>query len=104
MKKQIIMLGIVVLFICVGLSGCTSSEYFIEADRIDEEPDVFVNITEQQIKNYSYLKIAIESEGELIKIPKEESDEVELLLESKETDYIKYKNEYYQIAFSIACF
>ena len=97
-------LGIIVLLICVGLSGCATSEYYIEADRVDEEPDVFVNITEQQITNYSHLKIAIESEGELIKIPKEESDKVELLLKSKETDFIKYNNEYYEIIFSIACF
>jgi hypothetical protein len=94
----------VALLICVGLSGCATSEYYIEADRIDKKPDVYVNITEQQIKNYSHLKKAIESEGVLIEIPKKESDKVEILLENKETDYIKYKNKYYQIIFSIACF
>ena len=102
MKKHLI-IGIVILLICVNLSGCNTPKHYISADRVDEEPDVYINITEQQIKNYPHLKKAIESEGESIEIPEEENDKVWLLLENKDIDFIKYKDEYYEISFTIVC-
>jgi len=97
MHKNIpLVVGITILIVCINLSGCNSPEYVIEAERIDEEPDIYINITEQQIKNYPHLKKAIESEGELIDIPWQEKDKVMSILESKDTDYIKYQNEYYE--------
>ena len=44
MKKQIVMLGIVVLLICVGLSGCTSqdTEQDTDIDISDKTPQELI--------------------------------------------------------------
>lgn len=102
LKKQIIVLGLVVLLICVGLSGCIfGPRYYIEAERVDEEPDLYINMTEELMDNYPHLKKAIGLGGNYTQIPQEELDRVEELLEKYDTYFIKYRDKYYEIG--IAC-
>ena len=72
------MLRIVVLFICVGLSGCIiGPRYYIIAVKVDEEPDNYINMTEDLMDNYPYIKKAIGSGGNYTQIPGEELDRVQ---------------------------
>ncbi len=61
MKKLILMLGIVTLLICVGLSGCEflSEGGAINVDKLDERPIKFINMSEQQMEKFPHLKQAI---------------------------------------------
>ena len=102
-KNILTVVGITILILCIILSGCNSPDYDIGASRVDEEPEVYINITEQQMENYPHLQKAIESEGESIDIPYEEFNKVKDLLNSNDTKFIKYKNEYYRIFLSIGC-
>jgi hypothetical protein len=96
-----LILDIVVLFICAGLSGCIiGPKNYIEAIRVDEEPDVYINMTEQQMKNYPSLKKAIELEGNLTEIPLGTIEDYDELFESNDTHFIKYRNIYYNIRFA----
>ena len=45
--KNLIIIGIAILLICVGLSGCFGYGQVIKAEKIDEKRDDFYNITEQ---------------------------------------------------------
>lgn len=98
MNKHLIVIGVVILLLAVGLSGCIlGPRYYIEAERVDEEPDFYINMTEQLMGNYPYIKKAIELEGNYTQIPLVEKDKVEELLENNDTYFIKYQNEYYEI-------
>ena len=46
MNKHLILFEIVVLIICVGISGCIGPRNYIEAIRVDDEPDVYINMNE----------------------------------------------------------
>ena len=98
LKKQLVMLGIVVLLICVGLGGCIiGPRYYIKAVKVDEEPDTYINMTEELMDNYSQIKKAISFEGNYTSISWEEIGRVKELLDNYDTYFIKYRNEYYEI-------
>ncbi len=102
LNKHLVIIAIAVLLICVGLSGCIfGPRYYIEAERVDEEPDIYINMTEELMDNYPHLKKAIGLGGNYTQIPLEELDRVEELLENNDTYFIKYRNKYYEIG--IAC-
>jgi hypothetical protein len=103
MKKYLIIFCIFFIFVLVNLTGCSSPEYGIRAEIIDTEPIDYVNISEQQIKDYPNLKKAIISVGEIIITPGEEWEKINNLLQNKDTKYIYYQNEYFKITLSIAC-
>jgi hypothetical protein len=95
-----VILGIIVLLICVGLSGCIFGPgYHIQAASVDEEPDAYINMTEQQMENYPYIKKAIELEGNPTEIPLGTLEEYDELFESNDTYFIKYRNEFYKVRF-----
>jgi hypothetical protein len=98
MNIKLIVIGIAVLFLAIGLSGCiVGPRYYIEAERVDEEPDFYINMTEQLMGNYPYIKKAIELDGNYTQIPLGEKNKVEELLENYDTYFIKYQDEYYEI-------
>ena len=70
------------------------------AVKVDEEPDNYINMTEELMDNYPYIKKAIDSGGNYTQIPGEELDRVQELLENNDTDFIKYRNKYYEIGFA----
>jgi len=95
---------IIILFITLfGLSGCMASKQYLEVIRLDEEPENFVNVSEQQMKDFPHLNEAIKFQDEFIDTPYEEFYRLRDFLEDEETkvvnNYIKYKDEYYKIRF-----
>jgi len=96
MKKQLILLGIAVLLICVGLSGCQSQGFRVQ--RINEEPTNYVNMTEEQMNNFPHLKEAILT-NKYVETPQEEMNRLRGIIEFFDTEIIKYQNEYYDIGF-----
>ena len=73
-SKQIIVGGIILLFICSVLSGCNGGQA-ISADELDAIPENFVTISEEEMENYPTLEEAIYTEG-LIDIPGKEFNEI----------------------------
>jgi len=98
MNKHLIVSGIIVLLICVGLSGCVYPSQGICANKLDEIPDNFVNMSEQQMDEFPHLKEAVISQ-ECFDTPKEEFNALTDLLDTTATGFIKYKDEYYEIWF-----
>ena len=100
MNKHLIILGIAVLLICVGLSGCIGPEQGIWAIKLNEEVDNFVNMTEEQMKYFPHLKEAIlTNKTEYVSIPSGELCKLLGILGYFNTDYICYQDEYYEIGF-----
>jgi len=92
-------MGILVIFVSVWLSGCQSQGFRVY--RISEEPTNYVNMTEQQMQHFPHLKEAILTNTS-IETPREEFYEFKDFLESKNTEFIQYQNEYYEIGFRFA--
>lgn len=72
----------------------------IRAEYVDEEPNNYINITEEQMKKFPHVKEAILKQGSHIDTPYDEFLEFNNLLDDEETEFIKYQNEYYKIDFS----
>ena len=98
MYKKHIIFGIIVLLVCVGLSGC--QDQGIQVIKLNEEVDNFVNMTEEQMKYFPHLKEAIlTNKTEYVSIPSGELCKLLGILGYFNTDYICYQDEYYEIGF-----
>jgi len=88
-----------VILFCLTL-GCTdlmgSDHGTISAEKLDEEPDDFINLTEEYRQKFPHLYQSINSSGELIKIPSDEYYELKDFFENSFT-YIEYQGEYYYV-------
>jgi hypothetical protein len=94
MKKQLVIIGIVVFLLTEWLTGCQSQG--LRVLKISEEPKYYVNMTENQMQNFPHLKVAILT-NESIEIPREEFHELSELLKSENTKFIRYQTEYYEL-------
>jgi len=100
MKKQLVIIGFVVLLLATWLSGCQSQG--ISVHKISGEHQNSVNMTEEQINNFPHLKEAILTNNSGGDIPKDEWSELKGVLEFFDTEIIQYQNEYYEITFNLA--
>ena len=74
---------------------------YIDAEKLYETPDVFVEIREQQMNDFPHLKEAITT-GSGVETPKEEFDALFDFLDAEDTRYIKYNDEFCEIGFASA--
>ena len=58
MKKQLLIIVIIALLVCVGFSGCIGPTQGIRALKQNGGTGNSVNMTEQQMKNFPHLKEA----------------------------------------------
>ena len=96
MKKQLLIVGIIVLLVCVGLSGCNeNTKYCITAEKGYIEGIDYINMSESQLEELPKVKEAIIT-GEYVMITHEE---YHTLLNSFGGTFcdIKYNDEYYMI-------
>jgi hypothetical protein len=100
MKKQLVIIGIVAILVCVGLSGCQSQGIYVE--KISGAYPNCVNMTEEQMEHFPHLKESILTNTSGGDIPKAEFDELHSLVWSYDTNIIQYRNEYYEITFNVA--
>jgi len=96
MKKQIVMIGIVILLLTTWLSGCQS--HGIGVHKISEVPTNYVNMTEEQMNIFPHLKEAILT-NKLIDASQEEMNRLRDFLDSFETEIVQYQNEFYEVGF-----
>ena len=102
MHKNILIFSVVlVLITVVGLSGCTGPKQYIRVDKYDEEPDNYINMSENQIAAFPHLKKAILN-NESVETPREEFYKLSDYFRAEETKFIKYQNEYYEINLILA--
>jgi len=98
MKIRLIIVGITILLIIVGLSGCTGPKQIIEAVKLNGLNYKSVNMTEEKMQNFPHLKQAILTNKTVdVSSPSEEMSELRGILEYFNTDIICYQNEYYEI-------
>jgi len=98
-RKNILSFLFLLFIVTVILSfcGCQTIEYTFHSFKLDEEPENFIEISEEQMQQFPNLKKAIQSNSHK-NAPKEEYNEVRKLLE--DTRYIKYLDEFYETKFS----
>ena len=84
------------LFILFFLCGCESLENGVMAVELDETPEEFVIISEEQMDNFPHLKEAI-SLGKIVTTPLDEYKEIYNLLEDIRN--IQYMDKFYKIMF-----
>ena len=100
-KNILIFSAVLVLITVVVLSGCTGPTQYIRVDKYDEEPDNYINMSENQIGAFPHLKEAILN-NESVVTPQEEFYKLSNYLRAEETKFIKYQNEYYEINLILA--
>jgi hypothetical protein len=86
------------LSICC-LTGCTDlmgDEGTILAENLDEIPDDFINLTEEQLERFPHLQQAINLTGEHVGTPSDEWYELKEFFKDS-FKYIEYKGEYYYV-------
>jgi hypothetical protein len=76
-------------------SGCQSQGFHLEI--IDEEPESYVNISEDRMHKFPHLKEAIQNHNTFVKAPAYSLDEVRGFLTLHDTNYIYYNNTYYKV-------
>jgi hypothetical protein len=96
MKKQIVIIGIVILLLTIWLSGCQSQG--ISVHKISGEHPNGVNMTEKQMNNFPHLKEAILT-NKYVETPQEEMNQLRGILEFFDTEIIQYQNEYMEVGF-----
>ena len=84
------------LFILFLLCGCESLENGVMAVELDEMPEEFITMSEEQMDNFPHLKEAISS-GKIVTTPLEEYKEISNLLEDIRN--IQYMDKFYKIMF-----
>ena len=103
MKKQRVIIGIVVILMCVGLTGCNGPRQGIAALKLSGGYGNSVNMTEQQMNNFPHLKEAILTNKTIyLESPSQEMDKLRGIFEYFDpddifSDIIFYQNEYYEI-------
>ncbi len=98
-NDHLLIIGIVVILLAVGLSGC--NELFgeggtIYAEKMNEKPEKFINISEQQMEQFPHLKLAINQTDSHIEPPTDEWNELRDFL-GETYAYIHYQSEYYYV-------
>jgi hypothetical protein len=109
MRKIIILVTVLLILIGVGsfflfLVITEPMNYKgITAEKLNEKPDIYVNISEQQMGRFPHLKASISSIvgsnrfGELVQTPLEEWNELNYFLEGQATNFIAYQDNYYEV-------
>ena len=105
MKKKyvittvLITIVIILIIIAILFSGFFKWKQYIQAVELEDVPDSYINISENEIQEYSALKKAIESPGKSIEISSNENDALLDLFNGERTN-IKYRDIFYQIQWS----
>ena len=94
MNKNLIIIVVAILLVCVGLCGCQSQGFRVH--RITKEPINYVNMTQEQMNKFPHLKEAILI-NKSVETPQEEMSRLIGIIEYFNTEYICYQNEYYEI-------
>lgn len=86
-----------ILILLPGISGCAWQSQGLHVKRIDTIPENFINISEDRMRFFPHLEEAILNEGTSVETPANELCEIRGFLILHDTDYICYKNNYYEI-------
>jgi hypothetical protein len=103
LKKQLGIIGILVILVSVVLGGCYGPQQSIEALKLSGGHGNSVNMTEQQMNNFPHLKEAILTNKTVyVDSPSPEMDKLRGVFEYFDaddifSDIIFYQNEYYEI-------
>jgi hypothetical protein len=95
----LIIIGSLFLLSYISFLYVHGYEKFVIAEKLNEKPENYMNISDQQMTVFPHLKEAINNSGEYVSIPEEEWRQLKNLLESQNTMFIEYQSEYYDITF-----
>jgi len=98
MNNRLLLLGISVLLLAVGLSGCIFQGVNVSVKTLDAEPDNYLNMTEEQLEAFPHLKEAIMT-NKTVETTWEEIKELDEFLtkDGKYCEFIQYQNKFYEI-------
>lgn len=76
---------------------------YVRAEQLSEKPDNFMELSQKELENYPYIQKAVSSPGTEFKVPYEDEnamnnlDEFGEILQSNETYFLKFEDNYYNI-------
>jgi len=92
-----ILLVFFIIFLIMIISTSLPPDYgIISADKLNIKPESFIVISEKQIEQFLHLILAINSSGDLVQVPIEESTRLSNLFGDTWSN-IEYQDEYYYI-------
>ena len=89
---SVFFLSIIIISSFLSLTGCIGPTQYIDAEKVYEIPDNYVEISDEQMNDFPHLKEAINT-GDGVETPKEEFSNLFDLLDAKDTKFIKYNDE-----------
>jgi hypothetical protein len=98
-----VFLAVFLLAIFFSVTYHPGAGLYVSARQVHEEPNNFVEFTQEELENYPYILKAVSSPGNDIKVPyKEEEvmdnlDEFTLILHNNNTEFMKVGDNYYHI-------
>ena len=91
MKRQQVIIGIIVLLITIGLSGCIGPTTGIMIKKLSYNASKSINMTEEQIKKFPLLKEAILTNKTVeVPSPSHEINQLGGIIEYFDTNIICY--------------
>ena len=101
MNNHLVVHGIIILFICVGFSGCVYQDQGFDVEKLDVIPDDYYSMTEEEFELFPHLKEAIiqcNITGNAVSVsaPREEHNRANDFF-SHTCVAVEYQNEYYEV-------
>ena len=103
MKKTIMFVASLVI-ICIGVFFlwiyCPECGTYISAEKLDNKPETYVEMTQNDLIRYPYVQKAINDSGNMIKVPFNSDSThqfMKMLWENNRTKNIEIDSEYYRI-------
>ncbi len=97
---SLIVLVVVYFFLAIYSPG---AGLYIRAEELPDEPDNFVDFSQNELEKYPYIQKAVSSPGNEIKVPYEDKDVMKnigdfgKMLQSNDTMFLKVDNKYYNV-------
>jgi len=103
--KLLIVFFLAIFAICIyfvfGIFSPPGAGMYVQADKLQDQPDKFVEFSFADLEKYPYVKQAVVNPGNSIEIPSDNHEgtlKFQKIIQDNGTDYIKVNNEYYEIA------
>jgi hypothetical protein len=102
-KKIIVAIAIIIPLILIFMIIYVEyNEVYIDVDKLDYIPSIYINMTFRQLNEFPHLKKALEQGEEWIKPPRDEWERLHDFFEDYDEWIVKYQNDYFRVGFSCA--
>jgi len=96
LPKQILFF-LILLLLTLNLSGCLMPDQGFYATMLDDQPTEYINVSEDRIPLFPYLKEAFQNPSKSISVPQPEFYGIRGVIFLHDIDVFYYDRTYYQV-------